>query len=99
LAVNQEIKILQHRLDEHIEEFNLHTLEEEKRWEQLISVQEANNRAISDLAESTRGLVEVWEAASGAIKVGNAIGRFAKWLTTIAVIGAAFTWVMEKFSN
>ena len=94
--MEERIKLLETKLDRHIEEG-------EHRWEVFVKSQEANNEALNEvltnLVDSTKGLVEVWEAGSGVIQVGSMVGRFAKWLTTLAVIGVAFSWVFDKFSG
>lgn len=53
---------------------------------QLIQCMDENKKAIQKLTElqtksinSTKGLVEGWEAASGAIKVLVVIGKIIKW--------------------
>lgn len=61
-------------------------------------MQEQNTEAIGALTRSTQGLVEAWQAADGAIKVGSAVGRFVKWASGLAVVGVAVTWAIEKLS-
>ena len=98
------VKVLQQRLEDHIEEYREHLQEEHEKWEHLFAVQEANNQAIKDLtravsaqAESTKDLVSAWETTNSVIKVGSMLGRFGKWLTSVAILGAGIAWVMEHW--
>ena len=101
-----DVTLLQERLETHIAEFQLHIEEEDARWDHLIAVQESNTSAITNLtaviaqqSESTHDMVEAWNAAHGAIKVGSALGRFVKWLSGLAVIGVAVTWLLEHLKS
>ena len=54
--------------------------------EQLLRSMNENKEAIQELArlqtesiESTKGLVEAWDATQGAVKVSVVIGHFVKW--------------------
>ena len=85
------------KLHNQILKFEKHIDKEDERWDRVISAQQANTEAIGKLTESTAGLVNTWTAAQGVIKVGNTMGKFAKWLTSIAVLGAAFAWLLDKF--
>jgi len=104
--VENRVLTLEQKLDSHILEFKHHVEKEDERWDHLVKIYEENSKAIadlscsiSDLSDSTEEMVEVYNAASGAVKVGAAIGKFAKWLTSVAVLGAAFAWLLEKFES
>jgi len=101
--VENRVLTLEQKLDSHIVEFQHHVKDEDERWDHLVSLQEENSKAIGelsgsirDLSGSTKEVIEAWNAASGAIKVGSAIGRFSKWLASVAILGAAFAWLLEK---
>jgi hypothetical protein len=89
--------LIQRRLDNHIEEFRSHAEAEQERWDKLLSAQEKNNEAIREIAESTRDIVDAWQATSGAIKVSKNIGRFIKWLAGFAVVGAIAQWFAQIY--
>lgn len=94
---DENINLLQQKLDNHIEEFNKFRAREDDRWANLIACQERNTRSIESLSASTRGMVEVWEAANGTVKVLSALGSFVKWLSGFAIIGGMITWIVQHF--
>ena len=61
-----------------------------------MKTQKENTVAINNLVDSTKGLVETWQAANGVVKVGAALGSFGKWIAGIAVLGTFFTFVLDK---
>ena len=65
----------------------------------LIGACEENNKSIKALTESTEGLVEAWQAANGAVKVGAALGKFVKWASGLAVVGGFFTYIIQYYGN
>jgi len=93
------VVVLQQRLEAHIEDFNEHKKEEYERWERLMKITEANAKAIRDLSESTKDLISAWRAATGAVKVGSALGNFIKWLSGFAVVGAAIAWLIKHLNT
>ena len=99
MGAEKELNTLQDRLAEHIvefhnhrEDFERHVEEVNDRWEHLIQLTESNTRAIHDLAEATRGLVEAW-------RTGSNIGRFLKWLSSFAILAAIAAWFVENFKG
>jgi hypothetical protein len=72
--------------DNHVAHFKAHEQEERVNYEQLIA-------KVDESCENTKGLVEAWQAASGAIKVISAIGTFIKWFSGLA-IAAAMLWAL-----
>jgi len=87
--------LIQRRLDSHIEEFRSHAEEEQVRWDRLLDAQEKNNEAITIIAESTKDIVDAWQATSGAIKVGKNLGRFIKWASGFALVAVCLQWVSQ----
>ena len=94
-----ELVLLQEKLDTHIEEFHQHVEAEENRWNQLLTATEKNSESIGELAASTKDIIEIYQAANGAIKVGITFGKFVKWVTQIAVIGVAIKWLLDNFGT
>lgn len=76
--------------DSHITEFKNHELEERDRWAKLLAITETNAKSVCDLTEATRGVVEAWQTSAN-------VGRFVKWLSGFAVLGAAYTWWIKNF--
>jgi hypothetical protein len=92
---DKQIMLLQQKLDNHIDVYEKHCDDEEKRWELLIVSQERNTQSIRDLTtstkeltESTRGIVETWQTANG-------VGKFFKWLSGFAILGALVKWFTD----
>lgn len=101
-----QLVLLQQQVANHIEEFHEHRAEykayreeESERWDHLLKSQEANAVAINRLAESSSDLLSAWEAATGTVKVLSAIGKFIKWLSGFAIIGAFITWIVQHFGT
>lgn len=92
---NDELILLQQRLLDHIEEYNIHRETEDKRWKDLMLVQERNNQSIKELTESTRDLISAWDAATGTVRAMSALGKFVKWLSGFAIIGVIANWFVE----
>ena len=65
----------------------------------ISSGQKANTEAIQALTSSTRDLVAVWDSAETVLKVGSALGRFGKWLTSVAFVGVAIAWCIGKYDG
>lgn len=102
----ERLLLLQQKVDNHIDEFHEHRNEykayreeEAERWDHLLMSQAENARAISDMAEASRDMLTAWEAATGAVKVLSAFGKFIKWLGTFTFIGAFFTWLITHFGG
>lgn len=87
------------KLDNHIAEHSQYMKENQEMFVKLMESTKANTDSISELTKATAGIVEVYTASQGAIKVGSAIGRFGKWLTGIAIIGVGFKWVWEHLGG
>lgn len=84
------------KLDQFYTEFTTHMKSyDEYRRQEVIEHLELK-KAIEDLTKSTSNLVEAWDNGQSVLKVGALLGRFAKWLTTLAVLGAAFKWLFDR---
>lgn len=82
-----------------VDRFDKHEAEEKQKYDKLLTMQSENAAAINRLADATHEVVEAWKAAQGALKVGALLGRFMKWLTSLAVIGGAVTWAVQHVTK
>lgn len=92
-------EVIEQRLEDHIEEHSQYMKENQEMITQLIKSTKANTDSINDLTKATEGIVDVYVASQGAIKVGTAVGRFVKWCTGIAVVGVGFKWVWDHLGG
>ena len=97
------------------EEFEHHKLEQERYWEwqeerwmQLADMVEQNTQTTRDLAESvqsiaesTAGVVRLYEDVNAAARIGGGVQRFVLWVGKWGTIGAAIaygvSWVVRHF--
>lgn len=73
-------------LNKHLQRYARDRAADERRSRELTIALENNSRAISELTEATKGLVESWRAVS-------VLQRFLTWATQFAVIGTAAAWL------
>lgn len=90
---------IEQKLDEHIFESQLYREQNQEMFVKLLESTKANTDSIGDLTKATAGIVEVYTASQGAIKVGSVLGRFVKWLTGLAVVGVGFKWIWDHFGG
>lgn len=90
---------IERKVDEHILESQRYRAQNQEMITQLIKSTKANTDSINDLTKATEGIVDVYIASQGAIKVGTAVGRFVKWCTGIAVVGVGFKWVWDHLGG
>ena len=98
----EELHLLQRRLDNHIGQFEQHVVQQDRRWDQLIQSQEETNGSIKELVActtelhaSTKDIVEAWNTGTSVVKFGSMVGRFIKWLAGFTLIGGFFTWLIQ----
>ena len=91
------------KLDLHIQQFDEFKVKDQLRWkdllaaqEKLLTCQQRNTEDIEKLVASTQNVVDAWKAANGAVKVAGALGKFVKWLSSLAVVGVGIVWVIAK---
>ncbi len=77
---DQRLLELEKKLDAHISESH-------QRFGDLLDAQLACTKAVEDLTETTRGVVEVYNNLNGAIVVGKKVQTFGLWLLKWPVIG------------
>ncbi len=101
-----QVLLLQQKLDDHIGVFTQRCEEEERRWDHLMQSQERNAKCIEDLTSSTKGLTEAtrdiisaWNAANGTVKTLSALGRFVKWVSGFAFVGAFIVWAAKHLPS
>lgn len=89
-------------------EFEEHRELQDERWEQLALMVEANTQttreiaeSVRSVAESTAGVVKLYEDVGAAARVGAAVQRFvlwvAKWGTLGAGVAVGMSWVVRHF--
>lgn len=102
MDTDTQLLLMQQKLEDHILDFHEHCAAEEKRWSHLIETQQHNTECIRELTQSTRELtastkdiVVAWNAASGTMRTLAALGKFARWLAGLAVLGTAINWLVS----
>lgn len=99
---DEELHLLQRRLDNHIGQFKQHVAQQDRRWDQLMQSQEDTNQSIKELVvcttelhASTKDVVEAWNTGTSVVKFGSALGKFIKWLAGFAVLGGIINWLSQ----
>lgn len=94
--LEDDVVALSTRLDEHIDDYRQHLLDEQRREERLLRAQEVNADNIAKLLltvetqyESTKAIVDAWSAA-------QQFQKFIKWISTFAVLGGIVGWLANK---
>ncbi len=94
------------KIDEHISEYANYRAREDERLEhqsehleRLMKITESNSQSISDLAEATRGVVDMYEAGKGVFVFGGWIGKFGKWAASVAAAAAAIAWAWNYITS
>jgi hypothetical protein len=91
-----QIMLLQEKLDTHIGDYEQHKQEESDRWDHLLVATERNTAAITALSESTKGMVDAWAAANGTMKTLGSVGRFAKWVSSMAILVSIGMYMLDN---
>ena len=86
LNLREELDEIKKVLHAHIYHFKQH---EEREKIQLVKVMEK----LDESCENTKGLVELWNATTGTIKVLSVAGSVIKWISGIA-IGLGSLWIL-----
>ena len=73
-------------LNTHINQFKQHELTEASNYSMLLN-------KVNETCENTAGLVDMWRAATGTIKVLNIIGSIIKWIAGIGA-GVSTLWLL-----
>lgn len=95
------------QLSANISKFANHEAEEFARQGEYLLIQQENTEAIRQLTEShnimleqhqaamakSKDMMDAWDAAVGAIKVGGTVGKLLKWVVGVgAAVIALITW-------
>lgn len=90
------------------QEFEEHRELQDERWEQMAMMVEANTQttreiaeSVKSVAESTAGVVRLYEDVHAAARIGAGVQRFimwvAKWGTVGAGLAVGMSWVVRHF--
>lgn len=85
LSTEEDLIELNSKLETHLTEYTL-------RCERQDIAHEKNMEAISELAKSTKDIVDAWTTARN-------LQRFVSWLSSFAVMGAVIAWLHSKFPS
>lgn len=91
-------------------DFDQHKDEQERRWGQLAAMVEENTEAVKRIAdavecqaESTAGIVQLYQDLQGAARIGVGLRKFMTWLVGLGsagiAIAAAISYVLKKFGG
>lgn len=105
---DEQLIQLRNEFEEHKEEQERCWERQEERWEQLAVMVEQNTQTTRELAESvckiadsTAGVVRVYDDVQSAARVGGALQRFLVWLGKWGAIGTgavvAVRWILHNF--
>ena len=105
---DEQLIQLREEFEQHKEEQNECWERQERRWEQLAIMVEENTQTTRELAESvckiadsTAGVVRIYDDVQGAARVGAALQRFIVWVAKWGTIGAGLavgmSWVVRHF--
>lgn len=89
-------------------EFEEHRELQEQRWEQVAMMVEQNTQttrelaeAVKSVADSTAGVVKLYDDVGAAARVGAAVQRFVVWLAKWGTLGAGMaygvSWIVRHF--
>lgn len=87
---DEEFIALQRRLDRHLDEYRLDTIEREHRDKQQALAHEANTKNIAELTEAVKPLVDAMTAAM-------VLQRFIKWTTGFSGVAVFIAWYNDLF--
>lgn len=82
-------------------DFEQHVAEGNERWDRLVRLVEQNTEATRSLADSVKGVVDLYEDVRAAARVGGSIQRFMLWLVKWGAVGtglaAWLAWLLDLF--
>ena len=93
IELKQEIKEVKELLNTYIGFLNTHISKFEKHEENEKTQYNTVMTKLTESCTNTQGLVELWNAATGTIKVLSVIGSVIKWMSGIA-IGVGSLWFL-----
>lgn len=96
--MENDIRELRQRLDQHIIKYNDDKSSEDKKHREIMALIVELSEAVDSLASSTNGLVSAWNAGSGVVKMATLLGRFVLWVSvTSAALAGALHWLGMEF--
>jgi methyl-accepting chemotaxis protein len=107
--MDEPLKQLEKRLDQHIEDTNARLERGDEKMDSLIECSRKNSEAIENLVKqtgeltdavenvtkSTSGMVQLWRDAQGVIRIGAAVKRIALFIISVPIIGEFYKWVLN----
>jgi len=104
--LEDQMLLLQDKLDNHLKDYEQHKEDEHARWEQLIEAQRDSTDSINQLTKrlthiitKTEDIIDAWAAVNGTVKTMSVLGKFIKWMAGLGVVGVAIAWVIEKMGH
>lgn len=105
---DEQLIQLREEFEQHKEEQERCWEQQERRWEQLAVMVEQNTQTTRELAESvqavaqsTAGVVKVYDDLNAAARVGGAVQRFIVWVAKWGTIGTGLAfglqWIIRHF--
>lgn len=106
---DQELIRLREEFEQHQKAFARHQDVQNARWEQLAVMVEQNTgttreiaESVKVLAESTAGVVRLYQDVQGAARVGVGVQKFVVWVAKWGTIGVGaaigLRWLIEQFT-
>jgi len=104
---DEQLVQLRQEFEEHKEEQALCWERQEERWEQLAVMVEQNTQTTRELAESvckiadsTAGVVRIYDDVKSAARVGGSVQAFLIWLGKLGAVGTALVvairWILDN---
>ena len=105
MSNDSKLILLQERLDNHISDYEKRCEQDDGRWNKLLDSQIELNEAIRKQAESTdklctetEDLLKTWNAVRGTTVALAAVGKFIKWVSTIAIVAGIADWIARHWN-
>lgn len=86
------------RLDDHIKHCDMRFKEHDERYDRLLDSQERCNDAITNLANKTQGVVELYTNARGVMSLAQAAQKLGLWIAKWSVVAVGITALYSHFN-
>jgi len=101
---------LNDKLNKHVERFEAHVKDDMMKFEGLITAQQKNTEAVTELTasvtslvENTSAIVQLHKDFEGAARIGKGVQGFMIWCLKWGAIGTGVVtglmWLVEHFRN
>ena len=94
-----ELVELKQQLKSHIEHEDAWRIEQDARWERVLSATESNTKAVGILIEETRDIVQLHKDLQGAARLGQKLQNMFIWLMKWGAIGTAIAGAIHYIVN